>query len=203
MSSVLNILHIDSSISGEKSVSRALTEAVAARLKTLHPGAEYAYRDLAQEPPNHYTATVRHRRGPSELSNSQRAELSLAQELIDEFRKADVVIVGAPMYNLGVPSQLKAWIDHLVVPGVTFGFGPNGPMRLLGNKRIIVVSTRGMSFAPGTSWERFDYQEAFLRDMFQFLGISDFTVVRAEGVGSPDRREAVLRQAYAQIGQLG
>ncbi len=180
-----------------------MTKAVAARLKALYPEASYNYRDLAREPINHYTATVRHRWGGlSELSSSERAELLLAEELIEEFRHADVVLVGAPMYNLGVPSQLKAWIDHLVVPGVTFGFGANRPMRLLGNKRIIVVSTRGMSFAPGTPWERFDYQEAFLRDMFQFLGITDFTVVRAKGVGSTERRESVLGQSYAQIEQL-
>lgn len=200
---MLNILHIDSSVSGERSVSRLLTKAVAARLKALYPQAGYIYRDLFQEPPNHYTAVLqRHGGNLSDLSGAQRAEIAVAQQLIDEFRSADVVIVGVPMYNLGVPSQLKAWIDHLVIPGITFGFGPNGPVRLLGSKRIIAVSTRGMVFGPGTPWECFDYQEGFLRDMFQFLGITDFTIVRAEGVGSPDKREAALQQAYARIAQL-
>jgi FMN-dependent NADH-azoreductase len=105
----LNILHIDSSISGEKSLSRALTKAVAARLKALYPGAGYTYRDLAQEPLNHYTAAVRRpRAGLSDLGNSQNAELAVAQELIEELWNADVVILGAPMYNLGIPLQLKA-----------------------------------------------------------------------------------------------
>ncbi len=199
----MKILHLDSSVTGEKSVSRPLTQEAAAKLKSLYPDAEYTYRDLIKEPLRHYTAVVRfYGKDDTNLSPEQQQELTVGEQLIEEFRSANVVIIGAPMYNFGIPSQLKAWIDHLAVPRVAFRYGPNGPEGLFGGKRVIVISSRGGLYGPGSPFEPFDFQEAYLRRVFEFFGITDVTVITAEGVGSPDKRDAALASAKAKIAEL-
>ena len=199
----MKILHLDSSVTGAKSVSRPLTQEAAAKLKSLYPDAEYIYRDLIDKPLRHYTAVVRfYGADDSSLTPEQQGELATGKELIEEFKAADVVLIGAPMYNFGIPSQLKAWIDHLAVPGVAFRYGPKGPEGLFGGKRVIVISSRGGLYGPGSPYESFDFQEKYLRAVFKFFGITDVTVITAEGIGSPDKRDASLAAAKAEIAKL-
>ncbi len=196
----MKILHLDSSVTGEKSVSRPLTQEAAGKLKALYPDAEYVYRDLIKEPLRHYTAVVRfYGKDETNLTAEQKRELATGEELLQEFRSADVVLIGAPMYNFGIPSQLKAWIDHLAVPGVAFRYGANGPEGLFGGKRIIVISSRGGLYGPGSPTQTWDHQEAYLRQVFQFFGITDITVITAEGVGSPANRDKAIADAKEKI----
>ena len=199
----MKILHLDSSVTGEKSVSRPLTQEAAAKLKSLYPDAEYIYRDLFTAPIPHYTAVVRLYAGDdTSLTPVQKQELATGKEILDEFRSADLVLIGAPMYNFNIPSQLKAWIDNLAVPGVAFRYGLKGPEGLFGGKRIVVISSRGGLYGPGSPFEPFDHQETYLRQVFQFFGITDVTVITAEGVGSPDKREGAIAAAKAKIAEL-
>ena len=198
----MNILHIDSSILGDSSASRRLTAAIAERLQAAVPGSSLVYRDVVQKEVPHLTgelaafATL-----PLEQqSDALRAAAAERDAVVDELLAADVIIVGAPMYNFGIPSQLKAWIDALAIAGKTFAYGVSGPKGLLGGKRVIVASTRGNLYSEGNVYASFDHQEQHLRSFFTFLGITDFEVVRAEGLKLSDdinrsSMEAGLRQA--------
>ena len=129
----------------------------------------------------------------------EKAARALSDELIAELRAADTIVIGAPMYNFGVPSQLKAWIDRIAVAGRTFRYSPAGHEGLAGGKRVIIASARGGLYA-GTPRESMDFQEAYLRQVFTFLGITEIEVVRAEGIGlGPDQRSAAIAAAKAAI----
>lgn len=199
----MKILHIDSSVTGAASVSRPLTAATVARLKELNPAAEITYRDLVIEPLRHYTAVLR-RFGAdaTNLDAEQKHELVTGEAILAEFLASDVVVIGAPMYNFGIPSQLKAWIDLLAVAGKTFRYSSTGPEGLCGDKRIVLVSSRGGQYGPGSPYEAADFQEKYLKTIFGFLGVKDIDVVRAEGVGRPDVRDAAIAGAQQQIAEL-
>lgn len=203
----MKLLHIDSSVLGQNSVSRQLTRDVVAEWEVRQPDIELTYRDLAARPPEPLSAeTVAARQQPVEaLTAAQRGERALDEELVSEFLAADVVVVGAPMYNFSIPAQLKAWIDRILIAGRTFRYGPNGPEGLVaGDKRVIVVSTRGgiYSAMPASG---LDHQEAYLRTAFGFIGVTDVTIVRAEGVnlGAETRMQAVAaaRQELRLLGR--
>jgi FMN-dependent NADH-azoreductase len=199
----MKILHLDSSVTGANSVSRPLTAATVARLKELNPEAEVTYRDLVSDPLPHNTAAAR---TPSALgpdaTDEQKLEVKLGETLLDELFAADVLVIGAPMYNFGISSQLKSWIDYLAVPGKTFSYSAEGPKGLAGGRRVILVSTRGGQYGPGSPYEVADFQEKYLKLVFGFLGITEVEVVRAEGVGRPDVREAAIESAKQQIAEL-
>ena len=187
----MNILHIDSSILGEHSVSRQLTAAIAARLQAGAPGATVHYRDLAAQPLPQFTAT------PGEAEG---AALSAALEHV---LAADIIVIGAPMYNFAIPSQLKSWLDALAVPGKTFQYGANGPEGLLGAKRVIIASTRGGYYGADTPMAPLEHQESHLRSFFGFLGVTQPEFVRAEGVKvSDDARAQAMTAAFEQIEAL-
>jgi FMN-dependent NADH-azoreductase len=177
----MRLLHVDSSILGANSVSRTLSAEIVAAERRLHPGLHVVYRDLA--------ADLEH-------------DLAYGQTVLSEFLAADVVVVGVPMYNFGVPSQLKAWIDRLAVKGETFTYGEDGPKGLAGGKRVIIASSRGGFYGPGTPASMLDHQETYLRAVFGFFGITDITFIRAEGVGIPDRRHESMASARAAIAGL-
>lgn len=181
----MKILHIDSSITGQHSVSRQLTAAIVQRLAGANPGAALTYRDLAADPVPHLNA------GPAGAS-----------AMLDEFLAADVVVIGAPMYNFAVPSQLKAWIDSLAVAGKTFSYGANGPQGLCGGKRIIVASTRGGIYSAPSPMAALDHQESYLTGFFGFLG-AQVEFVRAEGVAMGDeQRQRAMEAALADAAAL-
>jgi len=185
----MRVLHLDSSALGTASASRELTAAVVRQLRADSPHVELSYRDLDAQPLPHFTGAI--------LAKADPAEAALAKAVLDEFLAADVVVVGAPMYNFSLPSTLKAWIDRIAVAGVTFRYTAHGPEGLVGAKRVIVASTRGGVYGDANPA---DFQEAYLRQVFAFLGIRSIEVVRAEGLNlSPDKRQHGLATALAQI----
>jgi len=187
----MNILHIDSSILGDHSVSRQLSAAIVARLQTAAPGATVQYRDLAARPLPQFTAAP----GAAEA-----AELAAA---LDQLLAADVIVIGAPMYNFAIPSQLKSWLDALAVPGKTFQYGANGPQGLLGSKRVIIASARGGYYGAGTPAAGAEHQESHLQSFLGFLGVHQFEIVRAEGLKvSDEARAQALATAFEQIAAL-
>ena len=200
----MKILHLDSSVSGPGSVSRPLTQEAADKLKSLNPGAEYIYRDLVKDTLRHYNAVLRvHGDDVSNTTPEQKQELEIGKDILAEFLGADAIVMGAPMYNFSVPSQLKAWIDLVVIPGTTFSYGPNGVEGKCKGKKLIIISTRGGAYGPGSPFEPFDHQARYLKDVFAFLGITDITIITAEGVSQgPEKKEAALQQAKAQIASL-
>ena len=201
---LMHILHLDSSVAAQNSLSRLLTAEVVASLEGESGTAEVRYRDLAATPLGHYTAVIRKTAGGDDAhSPEQRRELEVGEEVLDEFLWADVVVVGAPMYNFTVPTQLKVWIDHICVAGKTFRYTPSGAVGLCWGKRVIIVSTRGGKFTAGSPVEHMDFQEKYLAAVFAFLGLSDVEYVRAEGVAyGPEARDAAVAQARRSIADL-
>ena len=185
----MKLLHIDSSILGEHSASRALSAAVVAARKAADPSLELVYRDLAASPLPHLSG--------ASLAKADPAEVDAADQVMREFLEADVIVVGAPMYNFTIASTLKAWIDRLAVAGKTFRYNEQGMAEgLAGGKEVIVASSRG-GFHQASGM---DFQEPYLRHMFGFMGIDDIAFVRAEGLAvSPEQRAASMQQALASI----
>ena len=197
----MKLLHIDSSITGAASASRQLSAAVVAALKAATPGLEVTRRDLDANPIPHLDSkrlpTVR-------PANAPAGAVGIADEggshVLDEFLAADILVIGAPMYNFGIPSQLKAWIDRIAIAGKTFTYTTDGPIGLGGGKRVIVASSRGGLYAPGMPQQANDFQETYLRAILGFMGIKDIEVVRAEGIAyGPEQREAAMRAALASV----
>jgi len=184
----MKLLHIDSSIQGEASASRALTGEIVARWKAARPRAQVVYRDLAAEALPHLSLAA--------LKRADELEAARNASVLEEFLAADVVVIGAPLYNFSVPSQLKAWIDRIAVAGKTFRYTASGPEGLARGKKVIVVISRGGVYGPNAS----EFGESYLRFLFGFLGVDDVTFVRAEGLGlSAEHRQAALQAARAAI----
>lgn len=188
----MNILHIDSSILGEASASRALTRKILEQLRAAHPKAQVTYRDLAAEPLPHYSL--------ASVTATDPVEAARDAATLEAFLAADIVVIGAPLYNFSLPSQLKAWIDRITIRGRTFRYTANGPEGLAGGKKVFVAVTRGGVYAPGAGTE---FAESYLRFLFGFLGVKDVTFVHAEGLNvSPEQREASLAHAHSAIAAL-
>jgi FMN-dependent NADH-azoreductase len=203
-----SILHIDASPLGKASISRQLTAATVARLKAANPGALVIRRDLIATPISHLgaelLAVMRPTPGTAPAdSASARHEVAQTEELLSEFLAADVIVIGAPMFNFSIPSQLKAWIDRVVQAGRTFRYTQDGPVGLAGGKKVIIVSSRGGVYS-GTSYETaLDHQEAYLRAVLNFIGITEVSCVRAEGVAlSAEKRSEALANAERDIAGL-
>jgi FMN-dependent NADH-azoreductase len=181
----VTILHIDASINGEGSASRAITRSIVEQVKGANWGEEVVYRDLAAEPLAHLTL-------------DQFADTSV----LDEFLDADVVVIGAPMYNFTLPTQLKSWIDRIVIAGRTFRYGENGPEGLAKGKRVIVAVTRGGFYGQASPAAALEHLETYLRGVFNFIGIEPEFVV-AEGLNvSPVQREESINQALGETVRL-
>lgn len=200
----MKILRVDTSIAGPASVSRTLSIDIVETLQRLHPDAEVTVRDLAAEPIGHLSgAHVLAAKGTAPDDAAVRDDLAAGQRALEEFLAADVVVIGAPMYNFTIPSQLKAWIDRLAVPGATFRYTENGPEGLAGSKKLIVASSRGGFYGPGAPAESLDHQETYLRAIFGFFGITDVTIVRAEGVAvGQEARATAIEGARRKIASL-
>jgi FMN-dependent NADH-azoreductase len=165
-----NLLHTDSSIQGDRSISRALSARAAARWSFLHPDGSVTYRDLGAEPVPHLTTASGTARmiDPAERTPAQEASYALSLELLDEVRSADVVLLGLPLYNFGAPSSVKTWVDHLIVPGVAFDAEMNG---LLGDTEFIVLASRGGGYLEGTPREGWDHAEPWLPHAVSLPGL--------------------------------
>jgi len=181
----VTILHIDASINGENSASRAISRSIVDQLTIERGGADVIYRDLAAEPLPHLTLDAF-------------AETSV----LDEFLDADTVVIGAPMYNFTLPTQLKAWIDRIVIAGRTFRYSENGPEGLATGKRVIVALARGGFYAQGSPASALEHLESYLRGLFNFIGI-DPEFVAADGLRvSPEQRDQSIRLALGETVRL-
>ena len=199
----MKLLRIDSSARAA-SVTRRLTKRAAEEWKKNHPEGEVIHRDLSamQIPPitDDWGAT---RLETSELTPAQRAYLSTSDQLIEELRSADTIIIGAPMYNFSISSSLKAWIDQIVRIGKTLGYGPDGPRGLLEAKEVMVITARGGGYEKGTPTEAFDFQAPYLRHVLGFIGLTNVTFIHAENqlreqaAASFDAAEGTIIAAFA------
>ncbi|HET8997186.1 MAG TPA: FMN-dependent NADH-azoreductase [Acetobacteraceae bacterium] len=202
----MKILHLDSSPLGEASASRRLTAAIVDTLRRDLPDAQVSHRDLAAAPPAHLSGAVLQAMTsaqPQALPEEQRQERVLTDALLEEFLAADIVVIGVPMYNFSIPTQLKAWIDRIAQAGKTFRYTANGPVGLAGGKRVVIASSRGGVYAGEAAMQALDHQEAYLRIVLGFLGITDIAIVRAEGLALGDAaRSKAMVEALAQVDAL-
>ncbi|MDP3324581.1 MAG: FMN-dependent NADH-azoreductase [Hydrogenophaga sp.] len=197
----MQLLHIDSAITGEQSVSRQLTARTVAAWQASHPGTTVQYLDLAAQAPSHLSAqSLGFRTGQAAATDVERNENALSEALVSQFLAADVIVVGAPLYNFSIPSQLKAWIDRLAQAGRTFKYTETGPVGLAGGKTVIVAITRGGVYSTSEAGRAMEHQESYLQTVFGFFGITDVRFVRAEGVAmGPDAKAQALATAESEI----
>ncbi|MGO3128249.1 MAG: FMN-dependent NADH-azoreductase [Luteimonas sp.] len=199
----MNLLHIDSSILGSNSVSRALSQAVVDQIG----GAEIqvTYRDLAAQPIGHLTADYLNAFNAevAQFEPALQQDLKTGSHVLEEFLAADTVVIGVAFYNFGIPSQLKAWIDRITAAGKTFRYTENGSEGLAGNKRVILAIARGGFYGPGTSLVSSEHAESYLRVLFGFLGVTNIEVVAAEGIAlGPDHRKRAIENGMQQVALL-
>ena len=181
----MTILHIDSSINGENSASRAISAKIVDQVKAAQWGEEIVYRDLAAEPLPHLTL-----------------EAFADSSVLDEFLAADTIVIGAPMYNFTLPSQLKAWLDRILVAGKTFRYTAEGPEGLASGRRVIVALARGGIYDAGSPAASLEHLESYLRGVFNFIGIEP-EFVAADGLAiSPEHRETSIGQALGETFRL-
>ncbi len=202
----MNLLHIDSSILGDHSVSRKVSAAAVAAIVAANPGVKVTYRDLDAQPAPHQSGALLAARllDPADRSADQARDIAEADAVLDEFLAADIVVIGAPMYNFGIPSTLKTWIDHLAIAGKTFSYSEAGVQGLAGGKRVILASSRGGFYGADTPMAALQHQESYLRHFFGFIGIPDVEVVSAEGVNyGPEQKQKALDSAVAEAANLG
>jgi len=189
----MNILQINSSIHGDSAASSQIAAAITTQLNGL-----VTVRELGTNPLPHLDAATFAAFGGNTDTPATGTTLALSDTLIEELRAADVVVLAVPMYNFGIPSSLKAWIDHIARAGVTFRYTSDGPQGLLGSKRVIVVASRGGQYAGTDS----DNQSAYLKQVLNFVGLGDPEFVYAEGLANPDRREQVLAELLGDAARI-
>lgn len=200
----MKLLHLDSSILGDHSASREVSAAIVARLRAADPQLEVSYRDLAADPVPHLSGSYLAATAGAPGTEQFAQEIADSAVLMDEFLAADIVVIGAPMYNFAIPTQLKAWLDRVLVRDKTFRYTETGPEGLAGGKRVIVAVARGGIYSDGAPAAPFDFQEPYLRAVFGFIGITDVEFVRAEGVNlGPEQRAAAIASARTDASQLG
>jgi len=181
----VTILHLDSSINGENSASRTLSHSIVDQVRLSNWGDKLVYRDLAANPLPHLTL-----------------EAFADTSVLDEFLAADTIVIGAPMYNFTLSSQLKAWIDRIAISGKTFRYTENGPEGLVGDKRVIIGLARGGIYSEGSPAVALEHLETYLRGVFNFLGIEPEFVI-AEGLAiSPEHRETAIVSALGEAVRL-
>jgi FMN-dependent NADH-azoreductase len=195
------LVQIKASIS-DRGLSSQLANDFVTAYRASHPDAKVLVREVAAAEP------VPHLNGerfgafitkPEERTDAQHAVVAYSDSLIDELKRADIIVLGLPMYNFGVPSQLKAYFDHIARAGVTFKYTATGPVGLLTGKKVYVFAARGGLYAGSP----LDTQTGYVRDFLAFLGLTDVQFVYAEGLAvSPESREAGLAKAAAEIASL-
>lgn len=198
-----NILVLNSSVSGEASVSRLLVADAVTELTQRDPSATLVFRDLAADPVPHLTPeTVAGVRSQATTPAEQVAR-ALSDELIAELRAADTIVIGAPMYNFSIPTTLRSWFDHVLRAGETFSYSEAGPKGLLSGKKVIVVESRGGLYSEDPA-QAIDFQEPYLRQLLGFIGLADdLTFIRAEKIGyGPDARDQALADSRAELAKL-
>jgi FMN-dependent NADH-azoreductase len=181
----VTILHLDASINGDNSASRTISKSIVDRLRAAQPAEQIVYRDLAAQPLPHLTL-----------------EAFADTSFLEEFLHADTIVIGAPMYNFSLPTQLKAWIDRILVAGTTFRYTENGPEGLATGKRVIVALARGGFYNEGSPAAALEHLETYLRGVFNFIGIEP-EFVAADGLNiGPEQRESAIGQALGETVRL-
>lgn len=199
-----NILLVTSSPRGEASHSTRVARELVEKLKAVHPGATVRERDLWQVAPPMIDAAFTHAMytPADQRSAEQRQHLSLSDELIAELKEADILVVASGMINFGVPSALKAWIDHISRAGETFRYGEAGPEGLLKGLTAYLVTASGGVYSQGPM-QAMDFQTPFIKSVFSFLGIEVVETIALEGMAmGPEAAETTLESAHARIEAL-
>ncbi len=193
----MNLLAINSSILEDYSISRQLMTQFLDHWQHENPQSELIYRDLNAHAINHLSSELlKAKQKPlAELSPELRRELELSEELITEFLNADELVIGAPMYNFTIPTQLKSWIDRILVAGRTFKYTEQGVTGLAGEKQVTIISTRGNHYSSDEVMQAYDFQENYLRTIFNFIGINEIKIIRAEGL---HLSETIKKQSIEQ-----
>ncbi|MDD2714039.1 MAG: FMN-dependent NADH-azoreductase [Simplicispira sp.] len=196
----MQLLHIDSAITGAQSVSRQLTAQIVAAWQANHPGTQVHYLDLVANAPAHFTSdAMAPRTGQTaDLSAAQQRENAVSEQLVGQFLAADVVVIGAPLYNFSIPTQLKAWIDRIAQPGRTFRYTASGPEGLAKGKTVIIASSRGGVYSTSEAGRAMEHQESYLQTVLGFFGVTDVRFVRAEGMAMGDEAKATALALAAQ-----
>jgi FMN-dependent NADH-azoreductase len=201
----MQLLHIDSSVLGSNSASRELTAAIVAKQAGLHPGIKIIHRDLANDSALHLSSAhlAAWQGGPVE-DELLGADLAKGGSYLDELIAANIIVIGAPMYNFSIPSQLKAWIDRVLVAGKTFRYTEKGPEGLLSNdKRVFIASSRGNIYTGGSAAAAMEHHESYLISVLAFIGLTNVTVIRAEGLAlGPEAKQAAMANARSHIAAL-
>ncbi|MCC2597468.1 FMN-dependent NADH-azoreductase [Pusillimonas sp. MFBS29] len=192
----MKLLRVDSSINGANSISRKLTQDIVDQWVAAVPGTQVETLDLAVDTPAHFSQDAMGFRLPpsdTELTEAQRRENALSEALVSQFLATDVIVVGAPLYNFSVPSQLKAWIDRLAQAGRTFKYTESGVVGLATGKTVIAALSRGGIYSNSEAGRAMEHQETYLKTIFGFFGITDIRIVRAEGtdMGGDSRAKAL------------
>jgi FMN-dependent NADH-azoreductase len=181
----VTILHLDASINGENSASRAISRSIVDQVKTAQWGESVVYRDLAANPLPHLTL-----------------EAFADTTVLDEFLAADTIVIGAPMYNFTLPTQLKSWLDRILIAGKTFAYGENGPVGLAGGRRVIIALARGGIYNAGSPAAALEHLETYLTGVFNFIGIQP-EFVAADGLAiSPEQRDSSIKAALGETVRL-
>lgn len=193
----MNLLHIDASILGASSASRQLSAAIVDKLKSGAAGLSVTYRDLAKDPLMHLSGEhLAAAQGAVPETPAVQSDLAASQAVLEEFLAADVIVIGAPMYNFTISSQLKAWIDRILVAGKTFRYGANGAEGLAGNKRVIVAISRGGLYGATAPAAPLEHAESYLRGVLGFIGINNPEFIVAEGLMTgPEQRQKAMDSA--------
>ena len=200
----MKLLHIDSSVLGPHSVSRQVSAAIVDRLQKATPDLNVTYRDLTATPLAHLSGShLAAAQGAVPEAVALQQDLAAGQTVLEEFLAADIVVIGAPMYNFTIPSQLKAWIDRILVAGKTFKYSAQGVEGLAGNKRVIIAISRGGFYGAGTPSAAAEHLETYLHSVFSFIGIANPEIFVAEGVQiGPEQREKALESALTAATKL-
>jgi FMN-dependent NADH-azoreductase len=200
----MKLLHIDSSVLGPHSVSRQVSAAIVDRLQKATPDLQITYRDLTATPLAHLSGShLAAAQGAIPDAVALQQDLAAGQTVLEEFLAADIVVIGAPMYNFTIPSQLKAWIDRILVAGKTFKYSAQGVEGLAGNKRVIIAISRGGFYGAGTPSAAAEHLETYLHSVFSFIGIANPEIIVAEGVQiGPEQREKALESALTAATRL-
>jgi len=184
----MKILHLDTSVQGDNSASRRISAEIVRTLVAQNPDAEVTYHDLAASPLAHLTLP--------EFG----AEASITA--LGEFLAADAIVIGTGMYNFTIPSQLKAWVDRILIAGKTFRYTETGPEGLAGGKRVIVALARGGYYGEGSPAAGLEHAETYLRGVFAFIGLPAIEVINVDGMAIPDARESAIANAEQRAGAL-
>lgn len=194
------ILNIVSSAKGDMSFSNKLSGAIVDKLLTVYPGSKVHTRDLAKEPLPHLESDqIAAFFTPADLRTEDHKDaIRNSEEAVKELMAADIIVIGVPLYNFGIPSVLKAWVDHIARAGVTFSYADGAPKGLVVNKKVYLAIASGGIYSEGPM-QSLDFAEPFLRGSLGFLGMKDITTFRVEGVSMPQFSDGALPKAVGQV----